>query len=57
MSMKTIREHLKGIPGSERTTMRYEGEKQIFSIKDISVELGPTATPEDVRAAFLKAMK
>jgi hypothetical protein len=55
--MQTIREHLKDIPGSERTTMRYEGDKQVFSINDTSVTVGPTATPEDIRAAFLEAMK
>jgi hypothetical protein len=55
--MQIIREHLKDIPGSERTTMRYEGEKQIFRIGEISAVVGPTATPDDIRAAFLEAMK
>lgn len=49
MSIQTLREQgLKGL------TMRYEdgGKIQVFAIGDKEVRLGPTATDEEIKAAF-----
>lgn len=57
MSILVYREALRDIvPGSERLLMQYEdgGKIQVFSIDERAVRVGPMATPEEVKEAFLK---
>lgn len=52
MSIQTLREQgLKGI------TMRYEdgGKVQVFTMNGKEVRLGPSATVEEIKAAFKEA--
>jgi hypothetical protein len=50
MSIQTLREHgLKGL------TMRYEEGVQVFMMDGKEVRLGPTATEEEIKAAFKEA--
>jgi hypothetical protein len=56
MSIQDFRAAMGDIPGGERLTMGYEdgGKVQVFSIDEKSVRVGPTATPAEVKEAFLK---
>lgn len=59
MSIQTYREALKHLPGSQNLTMRYGngGATQIFAIDEHEVEVGPSATPADIEAAFAASKK
>lgn len=54
MSIIDVRESLEGIPGAHECIMRYEdgGFVQAYSIGDVTVRVGPTASNEEIRAAF-----
>lgn len=59
MSIHSIRQDLKHLPGGAGATMRYGdgGRTQIFTIGDVTVEVGPEATSRDIEAAFHEAKK
>lgn len=59
MSIQAIRDGLKHLPGGKTATMRYGegGRSQIFTIGDVSVEVGPEATSSDIEQAFHEAKK
>lgn len=50
-----FREFLQGIPGAENLVMRYEdgGAVQAFSIGNLTVRVGPLASHQEIRDAFL----
>ena len=52
MSIQNLREQ-----GLEGITMRYEdgGQVQVFMMNGKEVRLGPTATDEEIKAAFKEA--
>jgi hypothetical protein len=54
-----VRTALEGIPGAENCLMRYEdgGAAQAFSIGDLVVRVGPAATCEEIRAAFVSEIE
>jgi len=59
MSISTLRQELKDIPGAETLVMRYEdgGKTQVFIIGEKEVRLGPTAGADEIRAAILSVAK
>lgn len=56
MGIQDVRAALADIPGADKMTMRYErgGAVQVFMIGDREARVGPMATDEQIRAAFLK---
>ncbi len=54
MSIATLRQALRDVEGAHELVMRYEdgGNVQIFKIGNLSVKLGPHATPDEIRSAF-----
>lgn len=57
MSIVALKQDLKEIPGVENLTMRYEkgGLIQVYCADGIEARVGPMATTEEIRQAFLKA--
>lgn len=55
MSIQDIREFLKAdVPGAEELSMTYANNgNQVFHIGDKAVEVGPMASNEEIKAAFL----
>lgn len=58
MSIATLREELRGMPGAERLVMNYDegGKVQVFSIDDVAVRVGPMATAAEIKDALLRAL-
>lgn len=59
MSINSVREALKHIPGGSSMTMRYGngGRTQIFTIGEEEVEVGPDASASDIEAALERKKK
>jgi hypothetical protein len=58
MSIREMKENLSHILGIENLKMRYaQNGDQIYMIGDISTQVGPMASEQQIENALLKAMK
>jgi hypothetical protein len=59
MSIRELREHCQEIPGSHQIIMSYEdgGKVQVFTMGDVVVKLGPSATRDEIKAALAAATR